>query len=238
MKLIQVTSLTLVALSSALVSNAASITLVEFDFAGSGGVSSYATNNSQFTTIDAGVTFEDTTSAVTAVNSWNYDGTNTAAVRGDLMNSTAFGSTSRIDVDLGFAATGFSYTITSAEIDIRANNDDGSTFAFGYRDLNNVTHVVGGTSVATQAGTAPISTYAVDLSSEGLAATINSTTWDTGGTGELRFLFYDATTGETLNDNFQIDAVRLIGNVVPEPSSYALIAGMLGLTFVGLRRRK
>jgi hypothetical protein len=37
--------------------------------------------------------------------------------------------------------------------------------------------------------------------------------------------------------NFVIDDIQLNGAVVPEPSSYALLAGMLGLTWVMLRRR-
>ena len=241
----KVTQLTSLLCLTAVASAAQAVTLVEFDFAGSGGASSYGIADGQFTTINANVIFDDTVDSLTAINSWNYDGTGTAAANGDLINNSVFGSTSRFDIDLGFAASGFSYTITSVEVDIRANNEDGSTFQFGYRDYNatpgaGATNVIGSELIATQSGANPIATYSIDVSGEGLTATSSAVSWDTSAQGELRFLFYDATTDDGLSDNFQVAAIRIVGttNAIPEPSSYALMTGMLGLGCILLRRRR
>jgi hypothetical protein len=62
------------------------------------------------------------------------------------------------------------------------------------------------------------------------STTIGGLTWNTGDTLYLRFV--DGTgAGAWGIDNFAIAAV-------PEPSSYALLAGLLGLSFVALRRRQ
>jgi hypothetical protein len=122
-------------------------------------------------------------------------------------------------------------------VDIRANNDDGSTFQFGYRDTGGTVQIIGNELIATQSGTDPIGTYSINLTAENLTATNVATSWNTGGTGELRFLFYDATTGETDNDNLQVAGIRFIGTTVPEPSTYALLSGLLALSWVMIRRR-
>lgn len=218
--------------------SASAVTLVELDFSGSGGIGNIASTDSQFTTNSA-VTFDDTATAFTAiggsagVGGWNYDGTGAAAANNDLFTSSNFGSTTRFDVDLGLAATGQTYTITSVEIDIRASNSAGTNWDFMYRDTNGVNQILSGGAITVQGGTAPRTTYSITIAG-GLVATDSAVAWNTGN--ELRFAFYEANgTGA---DNLQIDAIRFIGTTIPEPSAYAMIAGMLALSWVATRRRK
>lgn len=233
-----------IACLAAIASTAQAVTLVEVDFSGSANaaVGTLPSTNPQFTTINSAITFDQPTEAFSSVGTWNLDGTGAAATNTDLFGSAnVFGGTTRFDLDMGFAATGFEYTITSVELDIRASNDDGATFQFGYRDSGGTTQVIGSKLIAKQSGADPIGTYSIDLTSENLTATISSTAWNTTGTGELRFLFFDANNGaDALNDNFQVDAIRVIGTAtaVPEPSSYALLGGLLALSWVMVRRRK
>jgi hypothetical protein len=58
--------------------------------------------------------------------------------------------------------------------------------------------------------------------------------WGGGDTGTI--YSGDATAGGTTGDYMAIDSITL--TAVPEPSSYALIAGMLGLASIMVRRRK
>lgn len=209
------------------------VTLAEVDFSGGpGAVGTITSSDSQFTLsslVSSGSLTAVGGSAGTA--GWVYDGTGTAAANTDLHVASTFGGPTRFDLDLGTAASGQSYSITSVEIDVRASNSAGTTFQFGYRDLTSTTQLIGAVSIATQSGTDPISTYSIDLSSEGLSATDSAVNWTTGGTGNLRFFFYEPTG--TGNDNLQIDAIRVIG--IPEPSSALLIA--LGGALLGVRRR-
>lgn len=211
----------------------AAVTLLEVDFSGSGSVGSFNQANSQFTVLDSKIS-SATFSSIGGSNntsSWVYDGTGTAATNTDLHVSSTFGGPTRFDLDLGLATAGQSYTIQSVEIDIRASNSAGTNWEFGYRDTSNATQLVGTQNINTQSGANPITTYSIDLSGENLSATDSSRTWVQGGTGNLRFLFFDPTG--TGNDNFQVDAIRLIG--VPEPTTVLLLSiGSLGL----LRRRR
>lgn len=223
-------------------SASAAVTLVEVDFSGSGGVGTIGSADSEFTVKDAAVTFDDTATTLNAIGGsvstggWNYDGTGAAAANNDLHIGSTFGGPTRFDLDLGVAASGQSFTITSVELDIRASNQAGTTWEFGYRKSSDSTTVlIGSQTIPTQSGADPIATYSIDLTGENLTATDSTTAWDTGGSGELRWLFYEPTG--TNADNFQVDAIRIIGTVaVPEPSSSVLlVGGLLGL--VVMRRR-
>ena len=236
------------ALTGALALTAASaiavpVKLVEFDFAGApatgGDVGTYASNDAQFTVINSAVTFSSTTDALSAIGGasgtagWVYEATGTAAANTDLHTGSVFGSPTRFDLDLGLAASGFEYTITRAEIDIRASNSTGTSWDFMYRKPDNSTVVLNGTLIATQGGADPISTYFIDLPTA-ITATDGTTDWNVSGTGELRFGFY-SPNGTGPSDNFQVDAIRVIGTVVPEPSSLALL-GLGGLAMMRRRR--
>lgn len=226
-------TISILAVSTCLVS--ASVTLAEIDFSGSS-TTVIASTDAQFTVKNAAIDFTSTQLTLVGGSSgtagWAYDGTGTAAANTDLHVSSTFGSPTRFDFNLGFANSGQSYTINSVEIDIRAANTNAS-WQFGYRDTSNVTHLVGLEVISTQSGQNPISTYSIDLTGEGLTATDSTLSWVNSGTGNLRWLFFE--TGGTNNDNFQVDAIRVIGTVVPEPGT-PLIIGALSL--VGLIRRR
>jgi hypothetical protein len=213
----------------------ASVTLVEIDFSGSA-TTVIPSTDAQFTVKNAAINFTSTQLTLVGGGSgaggWAYDGTGTAAANIDLHTSSTFGSPTRFDFNLGFANSGQSYTINSVELDIRAANTSAS-WEFGYRDTSNVAHLVGLQAISTQSGQNPISTYSIDLTGEGLTATDSTLSWVNSGTGNLRWMFFESNG--TNNDNFQVDAIRVIGTVIPEPGT-PLIIGALSL--VGLIRRR
>ncbi|MEM9185127.1 MAG: hypothetical protein AAGB00_01370 [Planctomycetota bacterium] len=222
--------------------SAAIITLVELDFQragsgpGTGSVPTIPSSDSQFEEVHPAVTFDQDASAFTPIGGtagsagWSYNGFSelvSAAVNNDLHGSVTFGSPTRFDIDLGTAAPGTSYTITGVEITVRASNKAGSEWAFGYRKSSDSSvEIIDGGLITTQPGTVPPATYAIDLTAENLVATDSSVPWNTGGTGELRFFFAEPAPGNTppnSNDNLQIDSIRILGTVIPEPAT-ALLA--------------
>ena len=220
-------------------SQASAELLMEVDFSGTAGatITSIASTDSQITT-HAAVTYETPAQAVTAIGggnsttAWAYDGTGTAAANNDLYTASTFGGPTRFDLDLAQAALGSSYTITNVEIVVRASNTP-ANWEFGYRDTVGTTHLLAGGEIANQSGVMPLTTYSIDLSGEGLIATDSSTAWNTGGTGELRILFYEAAgTGA---DNLQISAIRLNGTVIPEPATLGMVV-MVGAGLLCIRR--
>ena len=236
------TQLITAALVVATTFSASAVTLVELDFSGSGAASTIGSADSQFTVINSAVTFDASGVPFTAnggalsTGGWNYDGTGTALANNDLFTGSNFGSPTRLDFDLGQAATGETYTITSVEIDIRASNRPGTNWEFMYRDTSSANQILAGGAIPTQSGTDPIGTYSINIGGAGLTATDSSTDWLVGN--GLRFAFYEAD-GAGPSDNLQIDAIRIIGtSSVPEPSAYALIGGLFALSSVMVRRRR
>ena len=204
--------------------------LMKVDFSGTGpnAVGTIASTDSQIT-LSSAATFTDPALAVnsigggTSTSAWVYDGTGTAAANTDLHTASTFGSPTRFDIDLGLAATGYSYTITTVQIVVRASNSAGTQWDFGYRDGNGTAQVISGGSIATQSGANPFTTYTIDLTGEGLTATDSAVAWNTTGTGRLRVMFFEPTADG--NDNLQVDAILINGTVVPEPATI----GMLGV---------
>ncbi len=222
--------------------------LFNLDFSGTAGqavgvstpTGNIAKTNSQFTFVNPAITFVNDAQAVKAVNSWVYDGTGNAAAQATILNTASanFGSTSRFDAGLSFAAPGFTYTITSLELDMRANNEANARFAAGFRDLGGTGVTFGEIALATHSGAAPMS-YSIDVTSLNLFATSSTTSFGNAASDGIRFLF--RKNGDTAGgDNFQVDAIRLIGTVtpVPEPGSFLLtaIGGVFG--FMAYRRRR
>lgn len=215
------------------------VVLVEVDFSGTAPnqVGTIASSSTQFTIKNSAVDFSSVTvgaiGGVSSTANWVYDGTGTAAANTDLHTASTFGAPTRFDLALGTAVADQSYTITSVEVDIRASAND-VTWEFGYRKASdNSTVLVGSQTISAQTGANPISTYTINLTGENLIATDSSMTWVTSGTGNLRWNFFEPTA--TGNDNFQVDAIRVIGTVVPEPG--AVLLGSFGLLAL-LRRRR
>lgn len=233
MKPILISTCIVVATSSLL---PATVVLAEIDFSGSGAAGAIASSDAQFTVKNAAIDFTSTQLAIiggaNSTATWSYDGTGTAIANIDLHTASTFGNPTRLDLNLGFANTGQSYTITSVELDIRAANTSAS-WEFGYRDTSNTTHLVGLQTITTQSGLNPVTTYSIDLTSESLTATDSLLSWVNSGTGNLRWEFFESTA--TGNDNFQIDAIRVIGTVVPEPTTPLLLGS---LSILGLLRRR
>ncbi len=70
-------------------------------------------------------------------------------------------------------------------------------------------------------------------SSGGIAESVDLTAAGAGS----EFFIRGTVSGLGASNTLNIDNVQILGNVVPEPSTYAAIAGGLALAFVALRRR-
>ncbi len=213
----------------------ADIVLAEIDYSGTANaaVPAFATGipttNPQFTVFNAAISptgvkafaVGGTSSTVT----WLYDTSGTAARNTDLFASVApnYGSATRLDNNIGLADAGETYTIRSVQIDVRAAASSGIMWQFAYQKAAGaVNTIVGNVAIATQTSSDPITTYTIDLSSEGLTATSSAASWTV--TQGLRSLFYQANG--TDNDGFEVDAVRLVGtSSIPESATI----GMIGL---------
>jgi hypothetical protein len=194
-------------------------TLVELDYSGTANATVTNINpttgwlapNPPFTVFSAAIApFKSWVigTAASGVAPWTFDSTGTAIRNTDLYTASGYGGTSRLDLNPGTATTGQTYTINSVQVDVKAAAT-AIRWQFAYQKaVGEVNTLVGDVTIAAQTSSNPITTYTIDLSSEGLTATEETTTW-TSAQG-MRNLFYETTSGSN-NDGFEVDAVRLIG---------------------------
>ena len=179
-----------------------------------------ASSDSQFTVVNSAVTFQDPINTLHLIggnsltSAWQYignagtaDGDLTSAYATDLHSASTFGAPTRFDLDLGTAAAGQSYTITSVEIDVTAASADTYHWDFMYKDLSGKNQIISGGNIAIQTAAGGTRTY--KITGLNLTATDSTTDWNT--IHELRFAFWDSAGSED-KDNLRIHAIRVIGN--------------------------
>jgi hypothetical protein len=214
------TALTAVVVSLFAASASAYSILAEVNFSGTGGTavpvsaSPILATNSQFTVFNAAISTNGVKAfgvgGTLSTTNWYYDSTGTAARNTDLYTVSNYAGPTRLDMVLSNAVAGQTYTITAVQIDVRAAATTNIVWQFGYqRVVGAVTNnnIIGNVAIAAQTTNAPISTYTIDLSSEGLTATDSSTAWIVSQ--GLRCLFYQPT-GATADDGFEVDAIRFM----------------------------
>lgn len=92
--------------------------------------------------------------------------------------------------------------------------------AFAFSDITDATGVVGGGNVGNS----------LDNQVVTFTFTLTGADEESNSSGTANPYNYD--------DAFLIDNVTFSGTVVPEPSAFALISGLLAIGFIGLRRRR
>jgi len=144
---------------------------------------------------------------------WSYNSTGTAVKNTDLYSGVMnFGNPTRFTMRLELASTGHAFTVTAAQIDVKAAS--GSTlWAVGFRDREGVDRVVGPEAISIQGESEETTTYTIDLSGEVLTASDNTMAWDKEA--GIRWLFRESASGIDVDD-FQVEAIRLIGTISTE----------------------
>lgn len=139
----------------------------------------------------------------------------TITVGGSALDDNGWGRLGAID------ATGYNFISFAAQID---NGNAAATFVVDFRDSNLMTQQF---SITIPTIATAMTTYYIPIASWGDVDPSVITRWTIGGgtTGVAAF--------HVTFDNLALTTT----NAVPEPSTYAMIAGVLALGFVAWRRR-
>ena len=173
-----------------------------------------------------GVLFFNNTSPATSPAVVSADGTGLSGAAPNFYEpALTYGARSgRFDYNIGTAEPGEEFTLTSAEIEVTGASVD-LEWGVGYRLADGTTiRIISGGTISS-AGT-----YSVDLTSlDNLLFTDSSSPLDTTGP-DFRLLLADGASGTSGSvESFTV-------NAIPEPSAFALFAGVAA--FLGVLRRR
>jgi hypothetical protein len=146
-------------------------------------------------------------------------------------------TTGRLDQDSSIADTNinsdinkfsFIYTVTGLNEGETLDIEEISLSFTGTTNTVRFNYFVDGSTIGSNLNPAGSGTYVADISS--IAGTVGLENDDT-----ITFSFSSRDNG---NASVSVDNLILSGTVVPEPGTYALIAGCFGLSFTMMRRRR
>lgn len=228
-------------LAIALPTAAHAAVLVSFDFTGGSTASSdssiYSTT-SAYDARDAEITAADDPGTTYDDDSDISSSSENAFMRAENTpnSSSPTGSVFYHEFSMTVANLGAGETLnlTSFDFDYFATNIFGQFFTGVYSDAVGYTGTgdkLGTTNITGNAG----NSFSLDLTSSNTVAGSAFTGLTNGETIEFRIFFGDSSTAQSRIH--RVDNIVVNGTVVPEPGSYALLAGLSGLMFVMLRRR-
>lgn len=213
--------------------SASAATLLDINFSGTPNsvFSTITLSDSQIEYINPGVTFSSDVliprGGTLGTVQWIYNSTGTGLLQTDLYHAQNTSGPTRLDLYPNLAATGFSYTISTIEVDvINSGNIDVSFQAAKFIGATKYD----GTSITT---VTPGSTGTFSLNVSDLNLTADDVAFNWNNANGLRVAFWSA--GVDNANTFEISSIRLVGTVVPEPKTSALLLGMGVFGLIGLR---
>ena len=135
------------------------------------------------------------------------------------------------------AATGYTLNLTNLEFKGQAS----STGATGVAILSDIAGFTDTSAIATiSTGANATGGFDTDSSGFGSAIDLSDASYQNIASATFRIYGWGSTSssGATYIRSLSGNDLVINGTVVPEPSTYALLAGLLGLTFVMLQRRQ